>query len=594
MADFSVETCSRRLGAELSPEGVRYIAWALEKKQISVHIRHGGSAQEIELPLKKTDDGYFTATDENGHAGDLYTFTVEDQQGLPDLASRYQPQGLSGPSKVIDPGAYKWKTPQWKTPSREQVIYEMHIGTFTQGGTYCTAVERLDYLVDLGVTTVELMPLAECTGTRNWGYDGVLLFAPYHVYGTPDDLRAFVDACHGRGLAVILDVVYNHIGAVGDSTHAYSKFFAHPEDSGAWGKSYNLDGENSRAVRHFLLQNVAYWVDEFRFDGFRFDATHAIRDSSPKHLIAEATEFIHARGGIAIAEDARNSAEIFKPVREGGWQLDAVWADDFHHALRVSQTHENHSYLGGYTGSTEEIADTLRHGWHYRGQTPPNAKKPRGTASIHLPPSCFVHCISNHDQVGNRPFGERLNQLISPAAYRAVSLFFCLTPYTPLLFMGQEWSASSPFLFFSDHPADFGRLVTEGRKREFKFDADKSGKPLPDCQAESTFLQSKLRWDESAKSPHREIFLLYREALRLRHECFAGQNPPRECWSVEAQPDRVSLIYHWPNRSLEVTFWTSRQAAATEKEKALLSSSEERFGGKSGESGPETLVIIRT
>ena len=591
MSDSTVETCSRRLGADLSPEGVRYSAWAPEKQKVSAHIRRTGSNEEIELQLIKTDDGYFTALDEKGRAGDLYTFAVDDQQGLPDLASRYQPQGLSGPSMVVDPKAYSWKTTHWKIPSREQVIYELHVGTFTQEGTYRAACERLDHLVELGVTTVELMPLAQCTGARNWGYDGVLLFAPYHVYGTPDDLRAFVDACHGHGLAVILDVVYNHIGAVGDSTHCYSKFFARSGDSGAWGKNYNLDGENSRAVRHFLLQNVAYWLDEFRFDGFRLDATHAIKDDSPRHFIAEATEFIHARGGIAIAEDERNCADIFKPVRDGGWQLDAVWADDFHHTLRVSQTHENHAYLGNYTGTTGEIADTLRHGWHYRGQTPPHAKKPRGTSSIHLPPSCFVHCISNHDQAGNRPFGERLNQLISPAAYRAVSLFFCFTPYTPLIFMGQEWAASSPFLFFSDHPADFGRLVTEGRQREFQFAADKSGKALPDCQAESTFIESKLRWDESAQSPHREMFLLYREALRLRHECFAGQNPPRDCWTVEAQPDRVSVIYHWPSRSLEVTLWTSRKTAATGK--ALLSSSEERFGGKSGETGPQTIVIAR-
>jgi maltooligosyltrehalose trehalohydrolase len=592
MSDFSFETCSRRLGADLSPEGVRYIAWAPEKQKVTAHIRRIESNEESELPLTKTDDGYFTALDEKGRAGDLYTFAVDDQQGLPDLASRYQPQGLSGPSMVVDPKAYTWKTTHWKRPSHEQVIYEMHVGTFTQEGTYRAACGRLDHLIELGVTTVELMPLAECTGTRNWGYDGVLLFAPYHPYGKPDDLRAFIDACHGHGLAVILDVVYNHIGAVGDSTHSYSKFFAHPEDTGAWGKGYNLDGENSRPVRHFLLQNVAYWLDEFRIDGFRFDATHAIRDGSPKHFIAEAVEFVHARNGTAIAEDERNSANLFKPIRDGGWLFDAAWSDDFHHTLRVSLTHEKHGYLGNFTGTTDEIADTLRNGWHYRGQTPQYGKGPRGTESIHLPTSCFVYCISNHDQVGNRPFGDRLNQFISPAAYRAVSLFLCLTPYVPLIFMGQEWAASSPFLFFCDHPADFGRLVTEGRQREFQFAADKSGKPLPDCQAESTFLESKLRWDESSQPPHREMFLLYREALRLRRECFAGQNPPRDCWTVEAGTDRVSLLYRWPKRSLEVTFWLSQKSDATEK--ALLSSSEERFGGKPGETGPQTIVISRT
>jgi maltooligosyltrehalose trehalohydrolase len=531
--------------------------------------------------------------DPGGRAGDLYSFSIDGQEDLPDLASRHQPQGLSGPSMVIDSAAYQWKTPEWKRPAwRGQVVYELHVGAFTPEGTFLAATDRLDHLVSLGVTAVELMPLAQSTGTRNWGYDGVLLFAPYHPYGTPDDVRAFVDACHARGLAVILDVVYNHIGAVGDFTHSYSKFFAHPENTGAWGKHFNLDGENSGAVRQFLLQNVAYWLDEFRIDGLRLDATHAISDNSPRHFMVEATELIHARGGFAIAEDERNSAEIFKPAPEGGWQIDAAWADDFHHALRVSLTHESQSHLGNFTGSLEEIADTLRHGWHYRGQTPPKSGKPRGTASRHLPPAGFVYCISNHDQVGNRPFGDRLHQLIPPATYRAVSLFFCLTPYTPLIFMGQEWAASSPFLFFSDHPGDFGRLVSEGRKREFQFDAEKLHKPLPDCQAESTFLESKLRWNERFEPPHREMLLLYREALRLRREFLRGENPPRETWSVETSLDGLSLRYRLPAGELEVAFRTSRQ-----KNEAIgpvvLRSGEKRFGATPDETGPETTVIAR-
>lgn len=584
---------SRELGAHLSREGVRYSVWAMGKEAVEVHIRRARNSKSEILPLEKSHDGYFTVLDGEGCAGDLYSFRVDDQKDLPDLASRYQPQGCTGPSMVIDRTAYTWRMPQWKRPAwGGQVIYEVHVGTFTQEGTYRAAIARLDHLVQLGVTAVELMPLPECTGTRNWGYDGVLLFAPYHVYGTPDELRAFVDACHERGLAVYLDVIYNHIGAVGDCTHFYSPYFALPEDKGTWGKSFNLDGKHSQPVRDFLLQNVTYWLDEFRIDGFRFDATHAIHDESKSHFMAEAVELVRARGGITMVEDDRNSAELFKPVSDGGWRIDAAWADDFHHTVRVSQTQEDHSYLGRFTGSLEEIGETLRHGWLFRGQVQPNMEVARGTACQHLSPASFIHCISNHDQVGNRPFGDRLHQVISPEAYRALSLFFCLTPYTPLLFMGQEWAASSPFLFFSDHPGDFGRLVTEGRNREFRFETQKLHKPLPDCQAESTFQDSKLRWDEIEASPHRETLSLYREALRLRREYFGGKNPERDCWSVEVGTNQISLIYEWPTRWLKVTMRASRaeDEELSRGESVLMRSSETHFGGDFRNDFPETIV----
>jgi maltooligosyltrehalose trehalohydrolase len=583
---------TRNFGATVQPDGVGYTIWAPERHKAEVVVvdSQGGTLRTV--ALKKTADGYFSATDPDGRAGDLYTITVDDHAELPDLASRFQPKGLMGPSMVVDPSAYQWQAKNWKRPAwRSQVVYELHIGTFTREGTYRAAIERLDYLTALGVTVIEIMPLAECIGERNWGYDGVLLFAPYHPYGSPDDLRTFVDACHLRGLAVMLDVVYNHIGAIGDHTDFYSKHYSHPENTGAWGKGFNLHGDHSAPVRHLLLQNIDYWLDEFRFDGFRLDATHAIRDESEKHLLVQGTEIIHSYGAFVTGEDERNTAEILKPRSEGGWQLDAVWADDFHHTIRVSQTHETHSYLGRFSGSLDEIAETITNGWFFRGQPHPKLTIPRGTPSIHLSPRQFIYCISNHDQVGNRAFGERLHHMISPEAYRAVSLFFCLIPYTPMLFMGQEWATTAPFLFFTNHPDDFGRLVTEGRAREFQFDAKQHHAPLPNCQEESTFINSKVNWDEIGQQPHSQVLALYREALKQRRNLFGSDNPSRSTWKVEARVTHLAVIYELAARTVEVCLWLTEAAPGDVHEgKILLRSNDPRFGGDSKASTPETVV----
>ncbi|MCE0483205.1 MAG: malto-oligosyltrehalose trehalohydrolase [Methylacidiphilales bacterium] len=581
---------TRNLGAEIVPEGVRYTAWAPERTKVEVMVKAEENGSPRRFALHKNEHGYFIGVDVEGRAGDLYSFEIDGRDGLPDLASRYQPRGIFGLSMVIDPQAYHWQAIDWKRPGWQgHVIYELHVGTFTQAGTFRAAIDRLDYLHELGVTVIELMPVAECTGERNWGYDGTLLFAPYHAYGHPDDLRALVDACHAHGLAVMLDVVYNHIGAVGDPTDAYSGFLSHPENTGAWGKSYNLHGKHSAPVRHLLLQNLDYWLREFCIDGFRFDATHAIRDESEKHWLMLASELIHAHGAFATAEDDRNSAELLKPLTKGGWELDAMWADDFHHTFRISQTRESHSYLGRFTGSAEEIADTLRHGWYFRGQNHPKLEQPRGSACNHLPPEQFIYCMSNHDQVGNRAFGERLHQSISLEAYRALSLFFCFVPYTPLLFMGQEWAASTPFLYFTDHPGDFGPLVSEGRKKEFQFDAQEHGRPIPDCQAESTFRDSKLRWDELDKPPYAGVLALYREGLKKRCDFFGNKNPDRKSWRVDFDSTQLSLTYDLSSRLVKVTLALDRREMAAIPGETILRSSEARFGNDSGK-GPETMV----
>jgi maltooligosyltrehalose trehalohydrolase len=379
-------------------------------------------------------------------------------------------------------------------------------------------IDRLPYLRDLGVNAIELMPLADFPGKHNWGYDGVRLYAPARAYGTPDDLRALVDAAHGHGFAVILDVVYNHFGPDGNFLREFSPDYFESRHHTPWGEAINFS--SSPEVREYYGANLVYWMDEFHFDGFRLDATHAIYDDSQHHILAELGEIVHARDGYIIGEDERNLAKLIAPPEEEGYGLDAVWADDFHHTLEVGFI-EASMYAGVFEGKLHELVNELHNGWVYPPPWP--AGQPRyNTASAHLPPERFVFCISNHDQCGNRAFGERLNHFISPETYRAASALLCLAPYTPLLFMGQEWGASTPFLYFTDHNAELGGLVVEGRRRDLEryaiFHEQLAAHDLPSPQALETFASSKLRWEEAERNGHAACLRLYREALRLRRE----------------------------------------------------------------------------
>ncbi len=509
-------------GAFPTDAGVRYRVWAPEKRSAEA-IVNGGMRT---VPLLPTDDGFFQGTDADGRAGDLYKFRLDGDEGLtfPDPVSRYQPEGVHGPSMVIKPGTYLWKNEPPPRPATlySLVFYELHIGTFTTEGTFAAAIGRLDDLVDLGVNTIEIMPLADFPGRWNWGYDGVFLYAPSRAYGHPDDLRALIDAAHARGLLVVLDAVYNHLGPDGNYLGAYTKNYFNPAHSTPWGDALNFDGAHNVPVRQFFIGNIIYWMEEFRFDGFRLDAVHAILDDSDTHILAELASAVHARGGFVMAEDERNAAFLAEPRDAGGSGLDGLWADDFHHSVRVALTGEKEAYLANYVGTGRELADTLVHGWHFRGQATPTSNRARGTPCDHLPPHAFVYCISNHDQVGNRAFGERLSFSASPHAYRAANALLCVVPYTPLIFQGQEWGATTPFLYFTDHNEELGRLVTEGRRKEFAgfaaFGDAKSSQEIPDPQAESSFLQSKLRWEEMPIGGHAKMRALYREALRLRRE----------------------------------------------------------------------------
>ncbi len=509
-------------GAFPTDAGVRYRVWAPEKRSAEAIVNGG----ERTISLQSAGDGFFQGIDPDGRAGDLYKVRLDghDDQVFPDPLSRYQPEGVHGPSMVIKPGTYLWQhdTPPRPAALDSLVIYELHVGTFTLEGTFRAAIDKLDGLVELGVNTVELMPLADFPGRWNWGYDGVFLYAPSRAYGHPDDLRALIDAAHARGLLVVLDAVYNHLGPDGNYLGAYTKNYFNPAHKTPWGDALNFDGPHNGPVRQFFIGNIVCWMEEFRFDGFRLDAIHAILDESDTHILADLAAAVHARGGFVMAEDERNAAFLAEPPATGGSGLDALWADDFHHSVRVALTGEQEAYLKNFTGSGHELADTLAHGWHYRGQATPTGNKPRGTPCAQLPPHAFCYCISNHDQVGNRAFGERLSFASSPAAYRAASALLCLAPYTPLIFQGQEWAASTPFLYFTDHNEELGRLVTEGRRKEFAgfaaFAEGASTKDIPDPQAETTFQASKLHWEEAAAGVHAQTRALYREALRLRRE----------------------------------------------------------------------------
>ena len=525
-------------GAELIAEGVRYRVWARGARKVEALVWTGADPPRT-VPMALDASGYYHGVDHQGRTGDLYKYRLNGTDEYPDPASRWQPEGVHGRSMVINPRQFQWHDLDWTArPLRDLVIYELHTGTFTTEGTFAAAIGKLPHVRDLGATAIEIMPVGDFAGERNWGYDGVCIYAPAHVYGRPDDLRALVNAAHGLGLAVILDVVYNHLGPDGNYLGAFAPGYMDESRKTPWGGALRFDDPEFRPLRALFVANPLYWRDEFHVDGFRLDATHAILDESPRHILEEIASAIHEHGGFAIAEDSRNDARLILPVEENGLGFDAVWADDFHHAVRVANTRENEGYLGDFTGTLTEIVETLRNGWFFRGQYSPHKQGNRGTECRHIPPRKFVHCISNHDQVGNRAMGERLNHSVSREAYLAASALLCLTPYTPLLFMGQEWAASTPFLFFTDHNEDLGRKVTNGRREEFKdfaaFNTPAALERIPDPQAAKTFADSKLIWDELGDEKKSLALELYRKCLELRRAEPAFRPVSRETWHVVA------------------------------------------------------------
>ena len=540
--------------------------------------------------------GYFVGFDPAGKAGDLYRYAIDRADPLPDFVSHFQPRGVLEASEVVDAQAYVWQTRDWQRPAwNGQVVYEVHLGTFTQEGTYRSAIEKLPYLAALGITALELMPLADFAGERNWGYDGVMPFAPSRAYGRPDDLRALVDACHAQGLCVILDIVFNHLGPEGNFSHAYSSFYFHEGKDNPWGQNFNFDGPHCAPVRALARQNIRYWLEEFRIDGFRMDATHMVHDESRIHLLAETAEEAQRHGGFMIAEDDRNVRSILQARSRGGWGFDGVWADDFHHVIRVSQTRERQHFFRMVEGTLTEIADTIQHGWYYRGQISPFHQAPRGEPCDDFSPQSFVYQISNHDQVGNRLYGDRLHQCISPESYRALSLFLLLTPYTPLLFMGQEWATSAPFFYFTDMSEDLGKKIEEGRKREFLatemvHDPELLAHMLQPQDREA-FVQSKLPWHEIERPRHRRTLELYRAGLKLRKRLFGAVNPPRATWQVEAKGSCVQISYKTPIGEVIVQLDLLGLQLEAEGELLMSSNASSFVGNATIQPGPVTTAV---
>jgi maltooligosyltrehalose trehalohydrolase len=517
---------SRRypVGAEVTPGGVHFRVWAPRRKSVEVVFEQRGSSKAA-VPLSPEPGGYYSSLVPEAAAGALYRFRLDGGDSFPDPVSRFQPQGPHGPSEVVDPASVPWTDQEWRGLALPgQVIYEMHIGTFTREGTFEAARRELPELARIGITAVEVMPVADFPGRFGWGYDGVGLFAPVAIYGRPDDFRRFVDDAHRAGVGVLLDVVYNHVGPDGNYLKQFSEDYFTDRYECDWGEAINYDGENSGPVRERVIANARYWIEEFHIDGLRLDATDQIFDKSPEHILSAlaraAREGAGSRGILIIAENEAQRTKLARPRGQGGYGLDGLWNDDFHHSVRVAVAGNREAYYSDFRGYPQELVSAAKYGFLFQGQRYKWQKKPRGTPALDLDPARFVNYIQNHDQIPNTGSGERLDRLTSPGRYRAVTAFCLLAPGTPLLFQGQEFAASAPFYFFADSNPELRPLVRQGR---LKFLSQFPRLAQPEMQARlidpgdpASFDQSKL--DLCERERHRATYDMHRDLLRLRRE----------------------------------------------------------------------------
>ena len=604
----------RRLpvGAEVARGGgAHFRVWAPRRRKVEVVVESGDGiegpgrgADVAAVELQPEGGGYFSAHAAGAGDGSLYRFRLDgdDSYLYPDPASRFQPRGPHGPSRVVDPARFRWTDDAWPGRAlRAQVIYELHVGTFTREGTWAAAARELAELAALGVTVVELMPVADFPGRFGWGYDGVNLFAPTRLYGEPDDLRRFVDEAHRAGLAVILDVVYNHLGPDGNYLRQFSEDYFTDRYATDWGEAINFDGPGSEGVRELYVANAGYWIDEFHMDGLRLDATQNIYDASGEHVLAAVTRRVReaaaGRASIVVAENEPQHTRLVRAPERGGYGMDGLWNDDFHHSAMVALAGRAEAYYADYRGTPQEFISALKYGYLFQGQRYKWQRQRRGTPALDLPPTVFVNFIQNHDQVSNSARGARAHQLSGPGRYRALTALLLLAPSTPMLFQGQEFASSAPFYFFADHADELARLIRKGRAdflAQFRSVATKEARArLPAPEDPSTFESCKL--DFSERRRHAHVYDMHRDLLRLRRDdaVFSAQLRRGLDGAVlaaeafvlrffdprEGGDDRLLLVNLGPDLNLNPAPEPLLAPPETAVWRTLWSSEEPRYGG---------------
>jgi len=573
----------------------RFRVWAPSAGKVSVEVagaRHS---------LQKRESGGWAVDVDEAQPGMDYAYFLDDQDlALPDPRSLWQPQGVHGRSRILDQAAFRWSDDGWEAPPlASAIVYEVHIGTLTAEGTFDAALSRLDALRDMGITHVELMPVNAFAGIQGWGYDGVDLFAPHQPYGGPDALKRFVNGCHEKGLAVLLDVVYNHLGPSGNYLGRFGPYFTAAHHT-PWGDAVNLEDRGSREVRRFFCDNALMWLRDYHFDGLRLDAVHAYTDRSAIHFMEQLgaeVRTLEAQTGrhyVVVAESDLNDPRVVTAQEAGGYGLDAQWSDDFHHALFSVLTGEHAGYYSDF-GLLADLAKALREVFVYDGRYSPYRDRIQGRPVVHLPASRFLGYAQNHDQVGNRAKGERLAQIVSPGRARIAAALVLTAPFVPMLFQGEEWAASAPFQFFTNHDAALGKLISEGRRKEFAafgWNPDE----IPDPQARETFQRSKLDWEERSRPPHAEVLDWYQRLIAMRRSTPDLNEPDLKTLQVRCSEEAQWLAME--RGAITVAFSLAGKPVELEVRKGsaivLASSAEIRVTNGRLTLPPDSVAILKT
>jgi len=588
--------------------------WAPDAKAVDLELVDHPARR---VPMASGGHGWWTALVDGAGPGTGYLFSLDGGPGRPDPRSAWQPDGVDGPSRVVDHDAFEWHDDHVQpAPLGDAVLYEIHLGTFSTdtsrypdrdtdggapGGGWLSAIAHLDHLVDLGVTHVEIMPVATFAGRWGWGYDGVDLFAPHPAYGSPDDVKTFVDACHARGIGVLLDVVYNHLGPEGNHLAEFGPYFTDLYAT-PWGEAVNLNGPGSTEVRRFIVDNALMWLDDYHFDGLRLDAVHALLDTNAVHIleqlateVADLTATLH-RPLVLIAESDRNDPRMIEPRSAGGMGIDAHWNDDYHHAVHVALTEERDSYYADY-GGLAPIAEALTHAYVYRGQYSEFRERHHGREPAGVLGSSFVGYVQNHDQIGNRARGERASQLLALPRLKVAAALVLTAPFVPMLFQGEEWGASAPFPYFADHDdPDLADAVREGRLEEFASFGWAAGDVL-DPEDRSTFTAAILDWDERARAPHAEVLAWYRALIALRATEASLRDGRLDLVEVEVDEERSTLRYRRGDLTVAVNLGAGGQTldlAAPAPQLVLASADTVSLSGATLELAPDTVAVVRT